>query len=219
MSIAPAGSRVQPSAWLNRPHGSAVRMAQPSAWPSRPHGPAVRMAKSSHPPSGIGARFATAEALASPRSNPAGIPSNNVAAPLLPFPLSISPIRSHSSHNSHPLPSFFKKIAFFQKKIPGIFCRFKKRSYLCTRFRKKPESFDRNRSLTDWNRTGKTRQRGVFRDAAMNTSSVRQSFRPDKGRYESETPRPRQTKTVLARKGSRRYILTMKSLILAQDER
>jgi len=103
-------------------------------------------------------------------------------------PSRIAPIRSHNSHNSHPLPSFFKKIAFFQKKIPGIFCQFKKRSYLCTRFRKKSESLDRNRSLTDWNRTGKTRQRGVFRDAAMNTSSVRQSFRPEKGRYESETP-------------------------------
>ena len=170
-------------------------------------------------PSGIGARFATAEALASPRSNPAGIPSNSVAAPFPPFPLSIAPIRSHPSHNSHPLPSFFKKNRIFSKKIPQIFCQFKKRSYLCTRFRKKPESLDENRSLTDWNRTGKTRQRGVFRDAAMNTSSVRQSFRPDKGRYESETPSQDRQKTVLARKGSRRYILTMKSLILAQDER
>ena len=146
------------------------------------------MAKSSHPPSGIGARFATAEALASPRSNPAGIPSNSVAAPLLPFPLSISPIRSHSSHNSHPLPSFFKKIAFFQKKSPEYFVGSKKGRTFALAFGKKTESFDRNRSLTDWNRTGKTRQRGVFGDAAMNTSSVRQSFRPDKGRYESETP-------------------------------
>ena len=42
--------------------------------------------KSSHPPSGIGARFATAEALASPRSNPAGILSNRVAAPKSWFP-------------------------------------------------------------------------------------------------------------------------------------
>jgi len=41
----------------------------PSAW-----------LKSCHPPSGIGARFATAEALASPRSNPTGIPNNSVVA-------------------------------------------------------------------------------------------------------------------------------------------
>ena len=108
-----------------------------------------------------------------------------VAGPIRPAYLPSAPIPPIIPIPSH---HFSRKIAFFSKKIPGIFCRFKKRSYLCTRFRKKPESFDRNRSLTDWNRTGKTRQRGVFRDAAMNTSSVRQSFRPDKGRYESETP-------------------------------
>ena len=160
------------------------------AGPIRPHGQTVRMARSCHPPSGIGARFATAEALASPRSNPAGIPSNSVAAPfpLSPFPLPIAPIRSHPSHNSHPLPSFFKKIAFFQKKSPEYFASSKKGRTFALAFGKNSGSFDRNRSLTDWNRTGKTRQRGVFRDAAMNTSSVRQSFRPDKGRYESETP-------------------------------
>ena len=137
----------------------------------RPHGPTVRMVPPSawsHRPHGPAVRMAKS-------CHPC---SNSVAALISNYP----------SHNSHPLPSFFKKNRIFSKKIPQIFCRFKKRSYLCTRFRKKPESLDENRSLTDWNRTGKTRQRGVFRDAAMNTSSVRQSFRPDKGRYESETP-------------------------------
>ena len=113
-----------------RPHGPAVRMVQPSAWPNRPHGSAVRMAKSCHPPSGIGARFATAEALASQRSNPAGIPSNSVAAPFPPFPLSpfpyfpsapITPIIPIPSHHFSKKTHFFKKnprnILSVQKKV------------------------------------------------------------------------------------------------------
>ena len=50
-------------------------------FPSRTEKLSPRAPMVLHPPSGIGARFATAEALASQRSNPAGIPSNSVAAP------------------------------------------------------------------------------------------------------------------------------------------
>ena len=103
-------------------------------------------------------------------SCPAWLPS----APIPP----INPIPSHH---------FSKKTLFFQKNPANILSVQKKVVPLHS-LSEKTESLDGNRSLTDWNRTGKTRQRGVFRDAAMNTSSVRQSFRPDKGRYESETP-------------------------------
>ena len=136
LSIAPAGSRAQPSAWQEAViHAATVLL---------PHCPL--------PP-------------------PPWLPS----APITP----IIPIPSHH---------FSRKIAFFQKKSPEYFVGSKKGRTFALAFGKNSGSFDRNRSLTDWNRTGKTRQRGVFRDAAMNTSSVRQSFRPEKGRYESETP-------------------------------
>ena len=77
----------------------------------RQHGPNFRMAKKSlpgwqkscHPPSGIGARFATTEALASPRSNPAGIPSNSVAAPKswFPSPRVAAPKPASNPSNTH----------------------------------------------------------------------------------------------------------------------
>jgi len=67
------------------------------------------MAKSCHPPSGIGARFATAEPLGSPRSYPAGIPSNSVAAPTV-------RMVSHRPHG-HPCrpDGFFHSEAVFPK--------------------------------------------------------------------------------------------------------
>ena len=139
-----------------------------------------------------------------------------VAGPIRPAYLPSAPIPPITPIPSH---HFSKKSHFFKKNPRNILPVQKKVVPLHSLSEKNSGGFDRNRSLTDWNRTGKTRQRGVFRDAAMNTSSVRQSFRPDKGRYESETPCQDRQKTVPARKGRRRYILTMKSLILAQDER
>ena len=74
-----------------------------SAWQKAAIHNTIRMAKSSQPPSGIGARFATTEALASPRSNPAGIPSNSVAAPKswFPSPKLAAPKPASNHSNTH----------------------------------------------------------------------------------------------------------------------
>ena len=78
----PRGRTLIPSVRMapSHPHGQ-----KPSAWPKAVRmAPSVRMAKSCYPPSEIGARFATAEALASQRSYFVEIPSNSVAAPNFP---------------------------------------------------------------------------------------------------------------------------------------
>ena len=97
----------------------------PPAWQKARMVPIARMAKktlsgwqkSCQPPSGIGARFATTEALASPRSNPAGIPSNSVAAPKSkPSTPSVAAPKPQPPI-SYPLPQISAVILFSSKHI------------------------------------------------------------------------------------------------------
>ena len=99
--MVPIARMVPSPGWPPRPDGKKnASMAPMSGWQKNP---SSGWQKSCHPPSGIGARFATTEALASPRSNPAGIPSNSVAAPKswFPSPKLAAPKPASNPSNTH----------------------------------------------------------------------------------------------------------------------
>ena len=114
----------------------------------------------------------------------------------------------------------------YLKKVVELFCCFDKKPYLCTRFRKNLSGSVYFRSLKDWNRERQDKASGHFMSGGPEVHSDRNTIQfPFIMKHDKRVRVQTSRRARAARQGfgasysHGKIIFTMKSLILAQDER